>query len=88
MLTEEICKLAVQQNGLALKYVKEQTNEICKLAVQNCGYSLIYVRKQTEELCTLAVKHNNIALRFVNPEFKACIMDKLAADKAESSKIS
>jgi len=26
--------LAVEQDGLALKHVKEQTEEICKLAVQ------------------------------------------------------
>jgi hypothetical protein len=32
--TEELCKLAIQQNGRAFKHVKEQTEEICKLAVQ------------------------------------------------------
>ena len=32
--TEELCKIAVQQDGLALRYVKEQTEEICLLAVQ------------------------------------------------------
>jgi len=34
---EEICKLAVQQNGNLLKYVKNQTSEICTLAVQQNG---------------------------------------------------
>jgi hypothetical protein len=29
-----ICKLAVQQDGHALRFIKEQTEEICKLAVQ------------------------------------------------------
>ena len=29
-----MCKLAVQQNGDALKYVKEPTEEMCRLAVQ------------------------------------------------------
>jgi hypothetical protein len=33
-MTEEICKLAVRQNGEALLYVKQEfiTDEICKLA--------------------------------------------------------
>ena len=32
--TEKICKLAVQQDGYALQFVKKQTEEICKLAVK------------------------------------------------------
>ena len=65
--TEEICKLAVQQNGYALKYVKiEQTEEICKLAVQKNGYSLSFVKiEQTEELCKLAVQQNGLSLCYV-----------------------
>ena len=38
--TEEICKLAVQQNGNALEFVKYQTEELCKLAVQQNGNAL------------------------------------------------
>ena len=44
MLTEEICKLAVQQNEGALQYVKDQTVEICKLAVQQDGEALKFVK--------------------------------------------
>jgi len=42
-----MCKLAVQQNGYALKWVRKdlQTHEICKLAVQQYGWTLKYVRK-------------------------------------------
>ncbi len=38
-MTEEICKLAVQQNGYVLEYIKQElmTDEICKLAVQQNG---------------------------------------------------
>ena len=32
--TEEICKLAVEQNGYELQYVHNKTEEICKLAIQ------------------------------------------------------
>ena len=41
-MTGEICKLAVQQNGNALKYVKEQTDEICKLSVQQYGDAIFF----------------------------------------------
>ena len=41
--TEEICKLAIQQNGLALMHVKEQTEELCNLAVRQDGCVLQYV---------------------------------------------
>jgi len=60
-----VCKLAVQQNCLALKYVKNQTNEICKLAVQQCGYALPYVKNQTDEICILAVQQYGYALPYV-----------------------
>jgi hypothetical protein len=35
-MTDEICKLAVQQNGNALEFVKQEliTNEIYKLAIK------------------------------------------------------
>ena len=60
------CKIAIQQNGLALQFVKEQTDELCKLVVQQNGYDLRYVNEQTEELCKLAVQQNGSALRHVN----------------------
>jgi len=63
--TEEICKIAVQQHGLNLQFVKKQTDEICKIAVQNHGFSLVNVKNQTDEICRLAVKQNGCALRYV-----------------------
>jgi hypothetical protein len=40
--TEEICKLAVKQNGYLLKYIDNElkTEEICKLAVQQNVFAL------------------------------------------------
>ena len=40
--TDEICKLAVQENGHALQFVENQTGEICKLDVQQYGYAVEY----------------------------------------------
>jgi len=65
---DELCMLAVQQNGWALQYVKEQTLELCKLAVQQNEYALYYVKKQTPELCELAVQKNGFALEYVKEQ--------------------
>ena len=40
----KLCKLAVRQNGCALKCVKEQTEEICKLAVQQNVDALQFIK--------------------------------------------
>ena len=44
-LDQEICKLAVKQDGYALRYVEYQTEEICKLAVQEIGCALYHVKE-------------------------------------------
>ena len=68
MLTEELCKLAVRQNVIALQFVKEQTEELCKLAVRQNGYALRHVANQTEEICKLAVRQTGMSLRYVKKE--------------------
>jgi len=47
---------AVQQNGFALKIVKDQTKEICEHAVKENGFALEYVKEEfkTDEICILA----------------------------------
>ena len=62
------CKMAVQQDGCSLKYVKEQTEEICKLAVKHYGHALVYVKEQNEEICKLAVQQNGYALNYVKEQ--------------------
>jgi len=59
------CKIAVQQNGLALEYVINQTEKICKLAVQKNGLALQYVIVQTKEICNFAIQQNAFALKYV-----------------------
>jgi hypothetical protein len=56
--TDELCKIAVQQDGCTLEYVynKLKTEEICKLAVRQNGLALQFmVKDQTDEICKLAV---------------------------------
>ena len=81
--TEELCKLAVQENGCSLKYVRNQTEEICKLAVQLDCIALKYVINQTEELCKLTVQQNGYVLQYVkNQTEEIC---KLAVQQNGSS---
>uniref|UniRef100_A0A6C0J8X0 Uncharacterized protein n=1 Tax=viral metagenome TaxID=1070528 RepID=A0A6C0J8X0_9ZZZZ len=40
----EICKCVIQQTGMALKYVKVQTEKLCKLALQQNGWALEHVK--------------------------------------------
>jgi hypothetical protein len=82
---EEMCKLAVQQNGNVLEYVKPEfkTEEICRLAIKKYGCALRYVKPefQTEEMCKLAVQQNGLALRFVKPEFITEEICKMAVQR-------
>ena len=65
----EYCLAAVEQDGDALQYVKEQTEAVCLAAVEQDGYALQYVKEQTEAVCLKAVEQNGFALRYVKREF-------------------
>jgi hypothetical protein len=68
--TEELCKIAVQNDGYSLVYVENQTDEICKLAVKQNGFALQHVKNQTDEICNLAVYQNGHALQHVKNKTK------------------
>lgn len=72
--TNELCMIAVQQDGYSLKYVKNQTEEICTMAIEQYAHSLKYVHNQSDELCTKAIEHNIHALQYVhNQTYEHCI---------------
>ena len=73
--TEALCLAAVKQNGMALRYVRDQTEEICMEAVKENGYALVYVGDQTEEMCMEAVKQNGVALQYVRDQTKKICME-------------
>jgi hypothetical protein len=56
---------AIQQNGMLLKYIDDQTEEICLAAVKNAGSALKYVKNQTEQICLEAVKNTGNVLEYV-----------------------
>jgi hypothetical protein len=62
MMTEEICKIAVSQNGYDLRFVPEQMRikKLSKIAVAKNGYALQFVPVEikTEEVCKIAVAKN------------------------------
>ena len=70
--TEEICKVAVQKDGMSLLFVKPEfmTEEICKLAVQQDPGAFQFVKDElkTEEICKLAVKKYGHNLKYVKEE--------------------
>jgi hypothetical protein len=72
----DFCKLSVQQNGLALQYVVNQTDELCQLAVQQTGDALQYVLNQTDELCKLAIQNDRCyAIQWVkNQTLELCTL--------------
>jgi hypothetical protein len=66
-----ISREAVLQNGLALRFVGEQTPEICMIAVTQNGLALQFVKQQTEALTLAAVLQNDYALLHVKEEVKS-----------------
>ena len=68
------CLVAVKENGLALRFVKEQTPEICLEAVKQDGQALRFVKEQTPEICLVAVKQYGYALKWVKEQtFEICL---------------
>jgi hypothetical protein len=80
----EICKIAVQTNGRALKYVPDdkKTLEICKIAVYGDGFALTDVpdNKKTLEICKIAVQNDGFSLCFVPKMHKTFEICKIAVE--------
>lgn len=66
--TEDLCILALENKGSALKHIKhiEQTDRMCEVAVENDGLALKYVGKQTHIICIKAIKQNKYAMLYIN----------------------
>ena len=88
-MTDEIIKLAVQNNGEALRYVPEKymTYEIIELAVQNNGEALKHVPEKymTDEIIKLAVQNNGLALEYVPEKYMTEEIIKLAVQNNEEA---
>lgn len=86
--TNEICRLAVKQNGLAIQYVNDPslfTEALCKTALRQNGYALQYIKQLSllnEELCTIAIKHNPFAIRFIEHTIRKFILTEAICELA------
>ncbi len=65
ILDIQVALKAVERNGYALRYVKDQTESVCLKAVESDGDALRYVKDQTESVCLKAVESEGDALRYV-----------------------
>ena len=63
--------VACEQDGYALRYVKDQTEAICKVACEQDGYALQFVKDQTEAICKVACEQNGDALQYVKDQTEA-----------------
>lgn len=53
--TEEICYVAVSQDGLTLRYVNDQSEEICLTAIRQNPSAIKYVKKLTRTMAEEAI---------------------------------
>jgi hypothetical protein len=73
---QEIVKIAVKQNGLALQFASESLKndqEIVKIAVKQNGLALQFASeslKNDQEIVKIAVKQNGLALQFASESLK------------------
>lgn len=64
----------IKNNGLAIRFIHNQTKFLSKLAVRQNGLALQYINDQTHDICIEAVKQNGLALQYVkNQTHDICI---------------
>ena len=64
-LDANFVKKMVQQNGLAIKYMKESSEEVRRLAVQQNGHVIMYIKEPSEEVRRLAVQQNGHVIMYI-----------------------
>ena len=72
-LDATVTKKIVQQNGNAIKYVKEPSEELRRLAVQENGLAIHYIKEPSEEVRRLAVQQNGRVIQYIKePSEEEC----------------
>ena len=67
--SEEMCKLAVEIDGMALQFVNNQTEEICEKAIKQNGLALQFVKNKNYLICKEAIKQNPKAIKYIKEEY-------------------
>lgn len=66
--TDELCKLAIEQNPKSFIFIKDKTPKICMMAVKKDGLLLQFINEQNIQLCLEAVKQNGLSLKYVKEQ--------------------
>lgn len=70
---ENFCQLAVQQDGMRLRFVKNPTRVLCCQAVKQNGMALQFVTNQNDEICVIAITNNPKSFKYVkHPTMSLC----------------
>lgn len=73
--TNDLCLRAVEQNGLALQYIDDQTLTLCLTAVKQNGLALRYCKYKPNYICQEAVANDGLALYYVeHQDFDLCVL--------------
>uniref|UniRef100_A0A6C0EBD2 DUF4116 domain-containing protein n=1 Tax=viral metagenome TaxID=1070528 RepID=A0A6C0EBD2_9ZZZZ len=67
--TYELCNDALNENGMNLKYIDDQTDELCEIAVRNNGLAIQFVKCQNQKLCKLAYEQNKNSIKHIKKKF-------------------
>jgi len=75
--SKKLCKQAVINDQISIKYVKNQTKELCELAILRSPCSFLYIKEQTVGLCLLALELDKSCYKYVrivpNPDFETTL---------------
>ena len=71
---------AVKRDGIALKYINDQTPELCLAAVKQNGESLYYVKEQTPTICWAAAKQTKKAYKYASPKMRNYFVSLIITD--------
>lgn len=64
----ELCLYLIEQDGMNLRFIKNQTPELCILAVQQKWKALQYVHNQNPMLCMIALRQCFEALQYIKDQ--------------------
>jgi hypothetical protein len=86
IITEDMYLAVVKQDGLHLKYIKEQyqTENICKEAIKNNILAFEFVHNKTDDMCFLCLSKDHTLIQFIDNQTD--FMCKIVFDKCKSLK--
>ena len=78
----------MKKDGLALRFVNEQTPKICFEAVRQNGYALEYVENQTIKCCLEAIKQDGTVFSYLEKQMEEYCLSALFQNPHSFNQIS